>query len=351
MRNKSLFLMLACVCGTVAAISVNQWMEARPTAAPTELVEIFVTAQEIEEQEEITADKIRLEGWPADRVPTGATSELTELEGRYAKQMFLAGEPVLIAKLMNEKDDVIVPKGHRVVAMKADQNSGIANLVKIGDRVDVDGYFTKNELFPETKTMTILAGVKVFAIDGKTKLEEETRTRSARSISLLIRSADHEAWMLAQKNGEVSLSLGSPGGPSNSDLAEDEPSEAGAKFLKWMDDHRAEQRRIREEEERRRREEGERAKAQQETTSEEVAPKSKKGVFRMTKLENGRMVVYEFTPGNPVPVKIADTGDPNAETIDDQDLDTETTEGPTAGGEESTSEFNGDDSPFFQPDE
>ena len=29
MRNKSLFLLVACVCGTIAAIGVSQWMQAQ----------------------------------------------------------------------------------------------------------------------------------------------------------------------------------------------------------------------------------------------------------------------------------------------------------------------------------
>ena len=109
MRNKSLFLLLACVCGTVAAIGVSKWMEANTGNAVLETVEIFVTTQAISAQEEITADKIKLEHWPANKVPQGSSNDLAELQGRYAKQSMYAGEIVMSAKLMNEKDDVIVP--------------------------------------------------------------------------------------------------------------------------------------------------------------------------------------------------------------------------------------------------
>jgi pilus assembly protein CpaB len=341
MRNKSLFLLIACVCGTVAAIGVSQWMQANSGSGVAETVEIFVTAQAIGEQEEITADKIRLEHWPADRVPTGATADLGALEGRYARQMFLAGEPVLEPKLMNEKNDIIVPKGFRVVSMKADQNSGIANLVKQGDRVDVDAYFTKSELFPETKTMTILSGVKVFAIDGKTKHDPEAvRTRSARTISLAIRNADHEAWMLAQRNGEVSLSLGSPGNYSD-DVPEDEASPSGQSFLTWMADHRAEQERLAAEA---------RARAAETPASEvteSAAPAVKRKTFRTTSIVAGRMRVYEWTEGNPVPTIIADTGlEHQANDLDP--VDDQNTQAPPIPQDE-LSHLNGDESPFFQP--
>ncbi|NNE01032.1 MAG: Flp pilus assembly protein CpaB [Pirellulaceae bacterium] len=343
MRNKSLFLLIACVCGTVAAIGVGQWMQAQNGKGVIETVEIFVTAQTIGAQEEITADKIRLEQWPADRVPQGSTSDLKELEGRYAKQMFLAGEPVMPAKLMNDKDDVIVPKGFRVVSMKADQNSGIANLVNQGDRVDVDAYFTKSDLFPETKNMTILTGVKVFAIDGKTRRDEDDkRMKSARTISLLIRKADHEAWVLAQKNGEISLSLGSPGDVQDK-APEGEASSQAKEFLTWMEDHRAEQRRLAAEARAR-------AAAERETEVEAgvVTTGKRKGVFRTTKLEAGRMIVYEWTPGNPVPTIVADTGP--GETTVDTDIDSlDPVDKPQ--GADDFDHLNGPESPFFQPGE
>ncbi|QDT13704.1 Flp pilus assembly protein CpaB [Planctomycetes bacterium K23_9] len=341
MRNKSLFLLLACVCGTVAAIGVSQWMNANSGSGTTETVEIFVTAQEIGDQEEITADKIRLEHWPADRVPQGATSDLAALEGRFAKQLFLAGEPVLEAKLMNEKNDIIVPKGYRVVSMKADQNSGIANLVKQGDRVDVDAYFTKNELFPETKTMTILSGVKVFALDGKTKHDPEAvKARSVRTISLAIRNADHEAWMLAQRNGEVSLSLGNPSA-YESDVPEGEVSATGQKFLTWMADHRKEQERLAAE-----------AKARAADTPtvevvENTTPEAKKKVFRTTSIVAGRMRVYEWTEGDPIPRLIADTG--AGVTIGELDDIDPTGNKTPAGEKDELSHLNGEESPFFQP--
>ncbi|MGB7343170.1 MAG: Flp pilus assembly protein CpaB [Pirellulaceae bacterium] len=339
MRNKSLFLLLACVCGTVAALGVSQWMQANSGSGAAETIEIFVTAQAIGEQEEITADKIRLEHWPADRVPTGATADLAVLEGRFAKQMFLAGEPVLEAKLLNEKNDIVVPKGFRVVSMKADQDSGIANLVKQGERVDVDVYFTKSEMFPETKTMTILAGVKVFAIDGKTKHDpEEVRARSARTISLLIRKADHEAWMLAQRNGEVSLSIGSPGEP-DTDVGEDEASEAGQMFLTWLKDHQAEQERLAAE-----------AKARAAVTPvvEEIGPVVKPNTFRQTVLNKGNMTIYEWTEGIPVPKIIAQTGPgyPNGSELESDDASTTNT---PATEKDDLDHLSGEESPFFQP--
>ncbi len=333
--NKSLFLLLACVCGNVAAIGVSQWMQAQnDSAAGFETVEIFVTAQEIDVQEEITPDKIRLEQWPADKVPAGATADLAELEGRYAKQPFFAGEPVLSVKLMNDKDDVIVPKGYSVVSMPADRG-GIANLVKQGDRVDVRAYFTKSDLIPRTTSKTILSGVRVFAIDGRTKRDDEgARAKAVRTISLLIRKADEEAWTYAEKLGEISLSLGSPGDYENSqDVTE--ASQAGAEFLQWLSDLREEQERARAEA---------LAKGEPEATdSPQLAPAPKKAIFQMLKMHEGKLTLFEWEEGNPIPRIKTVTGEDSSETVQQDEPAT------PAAAEDDLDHLLGEDSPFFQP--
>ena len=346
MRNKSLFLLLACVCGTVAAIGVSKWMEANTGNAVLETVEIFVTTQAISAQEEITADKIKLEHWPANKVPQGSSNDLAELQGRYAKQSMYAGEIVMSAKLMNEKDDVIVPQGFRVVPMPAGK-SGIANLVKQGDRVDVDAYFTKSDLIPASGNKPILVGVKVFAIDGKTKRDpDEKKLKSARTISLLIRKADYDAWVIAQQNGEVSLSIGSTGTYSD-DLPEEEASAEAQAIVTWIADHKAHKDQMKAEALA-----AEKAKAAADAAAKakaaesgEPEPVSRKGVFRTTKIVEGRLVVYEWTPGDPVPRVVADTG-PGQLNVDLNSLE----ETPPATDEEA-SYLNGEGSPFFQPGE
>ena len=63
MRNKSIYLLLACVCGTVAAVLASEWLKAQGNQNTTTMVEIFVTAAKIDVGEKITAEKIALERW------------------------------------------------------------------------------------------------------------------------------------------------------------------------------------------------------------------------------------------------------------------------------------------------
>ena len=289
MRNKSIYLLLACVCGTVAAILASQWLKAQANSqGPGSTAEIFVAAVAIDIGEKITAEKIQLEQWPADKVPQGSTGDLAALDGKYAKQRFYVGEAIMPVKLMDE-DWSTVPKGYRVVAMKASDVS-IANLVQPGDRVDVMAYFNKSELIPRTMTKTVLMGVRVYALDGDTERKVgEDRPKTLRTIQLLIHEKDADAWTYANELGNIRLSLGSDSDYSN----EDGSNEAGQEFLAWLEDHRRQQ------EEARARLELEKAAATPSRTRPNPSrlPSKKEDGFSMIKMVEGRMMEYWIVPG------------------------------------------------------
>ena len=332
MRNKSLFLLLAGICGTVAAVGVGQWMQAQNGNAKVQMAEILVTTIAINPEEEITADKLRLEQWPADRIPQGASADLSQFEGRYAKVPLFAGEPMLDLKLMNEVEDKVVPQGYTVVSLPAGRD-GTVNLVSPGDRVDIRGFFTKGEMFPNDMALDVLTGVKVYGIDGVTKFDpDQPRSRSARDIQLLIRKADVEAFDFAKKYGEISLSLGSPA-PDDDSIPIDQASEGARKFMKDLQERREEQERLRK-----------LAEQVKEEEPEEVVEEIKKPTFRTTKMVNGRLIVYEWVEGESVPRIVADTGAIDLATTD-KPADTTEQNKPT-----SDDYLRGSDSPFFEPD-
>ncbi len=335
MRNKSLFLLLAGICGTVAAVGVGQWMNAQNGGASVEMAEILVTTQAINPEQQITADLLRLEQWPTDRIPAGSSSELNKFEGRYAKVPIFPGEPMLDVKLMDDIEDKVVPQGYTVVSLPAGRD-GTVNLVSPGDRVDIRGFFAKGEMFARDMALDVLTGIKVYGIDGITKFDpEKARARNARDIQLLIRKADVEAFDFAKKLGEISLSLGSPA-PDDESTPEGEASEAARKFLKDLQDRRDEQERLRRE--------AEIAGQTTEPGQTDLGPR--KATFRTQKHTAGRTIVYEWVEGEPTPRIIADTGALDVNTIEE-------TAGPPGENKSSDDDNDyprGDDSPFFAPE-
>ncbi|KAA5542109.1 Flp pilus assembly protein CpaB [Roseiconus nitratireducens] len=336
MRNKSLFLLLAGICGTIAAIGVGQWMQAHNDTGTLEMVEVLVTTQAIDAEEQITPDKLRLEQWPADRIPKGASADLTKFDGRYAKQPLFEGEPMLDQKLMNELKDLVVPQGYSVVSLPAG-NDGTINLVRPGDRVNIRGFFTKGQMFPRDMALDVLTGVKVYGVDGITKFEDDVkRSRSARNVQLLIRKADVEAFDFAKKLGDISISLGSPSTEDTS-IPEGEASPAALAFLTDLQEYRAEQERLRKMAE---------AEPQvQETVA--ATKKPRKATFRMTKMVNGRLIEYEWADDDGLPRVVGDTGSLDSP---GEDIGTDvTTPEKDLRFPSSDDYLRGTESPFFAP--
>jgi len=236
MRAKSLFLLVACGCGMVAAVGASQLIQGPGAPAVAKTTDIFVAARVIEPSERITAGMMTLQAWPADRIPSGATNDLALLEGKYAGQRFFAGEPMMLAKIAAAASAVSVqiPDGFSVVSMRADAATSVAGLVRPGDRVNVLAYFTKSEQIPETGIRTVLRAVKVFAVDGQTNRLNETEThRSPSTVSLLIQREDEEAWALASELGKIRLSLSGPA----DEAAHDQANRSGSNFLNWIEEH------------------------------------------------------------------------------------------------------------------
>src|SRR5262245_9444705 len=108
MRSKSIVLLaLALGCGLVASIGISQYMDARNRGAGDgERQPVFVAMADINPNEELTAQNIKLEEWPKAIVPAGALTKLEEVEGQRCRVKVYAGEPILSSKLLGADESI-----------------------------------------------------------------------------------------------------------------------------------------------------------------------------------------------------------------------------------------------------
>ena len=224
MRGKSLaLLILALGCGLVASIGITQVMSKRNSQAniPTgETETVFVAMEDIGLGEPLTSLMLRLEQWPKDKVPSGALTNIEDVEGRRTKTRLYAGEPILKNKLFSKGDKLggvtpMIPKGYRVVSVKVDSVSSSGSLIRPGDRVDVLVHLRCNQRagITETSTQTILQDVKVFAVNDIVEINPErdgVKSITAKTISLLVRPVDAEKVLLASQLGKIQLVMRGP---------------------------------------------------------------------------------------------------------------------------------------------
>ncbi len=239
MKNNTVAMLGASVVGVLAAIGMSRGMHSSSidnTGVAT--VEIFVSVRTIDVSEPITPDKVRLEKWPIDRIPKGAGNQLSDFEGKFARQRFYQGEPIMSVKLM---DDIshpaeLIPPGYRVVSLPLDARRRVNDQLHRGDLVDVVAYFEQGDRFPEPTARTVLSGIRVFAIDepnadGLGGMDDRTSTPV--TISLLIHRQDTPAWTCASELGTIRLVLAGPT-EINDRSDHNTASPAAESFLAWL---------------------------------------------------------------------------------------------------------------------
>ncbi len=223
MRSKSIVLLvLALGCGLVASIGISQVMEARNKAADHgDRQPVFVAMTDINANQEMTAQNIKLEEWPKAIVPAGALTKLEEVEGKRCRMKLYAGEPILSSKLLGAADAIgaakDIPTGYRVAHVKVDPVTGSSNLILPGDRVDVVVFRQPKSDMNTTAAKIVLQDIKVFAVDTHTETEfsqtksEQTEPMTAKSIALLV--TPQQAVILhaaSEMGGSVRLVLRNP---------------------------------------------------------------------------------------------------------------------------------------------
>ena len=88
MRPKSMILILIALgCGLIASIGISQVVEKNGNGEveKVQTSPIYVASQDINLKEELTAQRVKLEEWPVDRIPPGAVTTPEQMEDMLPK--------------------------------------------------------------------------------------------------------------------------------------------------------------------------------------------------------------------------------------------------------------------------
>jgi pilus assembly protein CpaB len=222
MRPKSIILLvLALGCGLVASIGINRVMANRgaPVVVSGDTQPICVVTKDVNMNDRLTADDVKLEQWPVGKIPLGALTKLEDVEGRRSKYKLFTGEPLLEAKLLAKGETGAspgenIPPGFRVVAVRVDDVTTSGSLILPGDRVDMVVHLTQNSAkdVRDTTTQTFLQNVKVFAVNDTTERQPGGAENKivARTVSVLVTPEQAELVTMAAELGRIRLVLRGP---------------------------------------------------------------------------------------------------------------------------------------------
>jgi len=226
MRAKSFaLLILALGCGLVASIGITQVLakkDAGPAAQSADEASVFVVMEDIDRNEPLTSQVLKIEPWPKDKIPAGALTKIEDIEGRKTRTKLFAGEPILENKLYPKGKDAggvaeLIPSGYRAIPVKVDSVSGGSGMIRPGDRVDVTVYVQRNPAqgIQQSGIQDVLQDIKVFAVDSLVDIETDGTKgiqKSASTISLLVTPTQAKKLMLATELGSVRLMMRGAGG-------------------------------------------------------------------------------------------------------------------------------------------
>jgi pilus assembly protein CpaB len=176
---------------------------------------VIVAARSIELGQALTPDMLRTQPWPADAVPEGAFTQISELTGgdtRVALRSIAPNEPILASRVSGAGGratlSATIAEGHRAVAIRVNDVVGVAGFVLPGDFVDVlltrpEGQSNRTE---NMRTDLLISGVRVLAID-QIATESRNDPQVARAVTIEVTPEDGQKVALAGEIGTLSLAL------------------------------------------------------------------------------------------------------------------------------------------------
>lgn len=231
MRAGSILIALAGVAIAGGSVLVASQMVRSPLtaavagpAATVAMAQVLVARTDIPFGQPITAEALTAQSWPVEALPAGAYTDIALLvdparEPRRARRPITPGEPILPAKVSDFGETVtIVQKlgpNARAVAISVDAVTGVGGFVAPGDRVDIVLTQGRDDTL---QAVTILQDIPVVGVDRAADADEE-RKDIARTVTVEVSPADGQKLALAQRAGQLSLTLRTLESASDAPLA------------------------------------------------------------------------------------------------------------------------------------
>ena len=170
-------LILALVCCALLYTKISKINETQPVISQ---VKMLVASRNINTGEEVKAEDIHTVDISADSLPIGIINDRKIIEGFYASEPIIMGEPFRQERLAKKEEMTLafnIPDGMRALSIFVNENTLFSNQLKVGDRVDVIANFTKPGASEEDKSNNIskiiIQNLEILSI-GPSRMNKKT---------------------------------------------------------------------------------------------------------------------------------------------------------------------------------
>lgn len=214
--NKKIFIIALILSLLSSYLSYSYLKNSKEGNNKDEYIDIIVASKDILPREKIDESMVVKSKVKKEDYFINSIKNKERLIGMYTKEKILKGEVFHKERLTgkNEKDlSFNIPVGKRAVSISVDEISGVADLIKPSDYVDI--YVTLQEVrFGDTiaypqQTKLILQNIQVLTIGKEQIRKEEERSEipNRYAITLALNSIDAEKLILGEGMGHLKLAL------------------------------------------------------------------------------------------------------------------------------------------------
>lgn len=211
MNSKSMMMLVLAVVAGLGAMLMTSKLLSRGQGAPVEMQDVLVAARDLNVEETLKSDLVKVVQRPKSEIPPGSFSSFKDVEDRWVQIKTLEAEAILDKKLaprgMPAGLVARIPKGMRAYAVEVTEQSGVSGFVLPGHRVDVvqvdnSGRDTRAQAEAEM----ILQDVLVLA-SGQNLTRPEDKAVMAHTVTLAVTPDQVNALVAARAKGPLTLAL------------------------------------------------------------------------------------------------------------------------------------------------
>ena len=223
MKRNLLILIAAAFTAAIIVALVMRREVAAPTPVP--MTDVLVAARDVSAGTNLSQSDFAFQSWPAEAVPAGAVRRdspaMDGLTGARLRRGVMKGEPILESALVQKEGSSFLAgalkPNMRAVSIPVTVQSSVGGFVRPGDRVDVILTYevsvnnggekgAARSIVEKYASETVLQEVSVLAVDQDVR-DVGKDAKPARTVTLEVDPSQAEKLALADKMGELSLSL------------------------------------------------------------------------------------------------------------------------------------------------
>jgi pilus assembly protein CpaB len=211
-RKMAMILLLAVVCGLGAMYASSQMLAGGVRAPSSDTQEILVAARDLNTEEILKPELVKLEAVPKASVPPGAFTTFKDVEERWVQIKTLEGEAIVDRKLAPKGTPAglvaRIPQGKRAYALNVNEQSGVSGFILPDHHVDVIQPRPPTSGLPgeQPTAETVLEDLLVLA-SGTTFQNPSDRSIQSKTVTVAVTPEEASILTAAQSKGQLCLAL------------------------------------------------------------------------------------------------------------------------------------------------